>query len=383
MNSSYPESWEVVSLDSICRPKQWATINVGELTEDGFPVYGANGKIGYYSSYNHTQPTVLITCRGASCGAINISEPNSYVTGNAMALDDMNTSRVDLNYLARTLARRGYLRKAITGSAQPQITRETLRSVSVPLPPLAEQRRIAEVLDRVDALREKRRKSIAFLDELAQSIFVDMFGDGATEFGDWEMRPLASVAAAINDCPHSTPKWTDLGVVCLRTSNLAKGRWNWRETRYVAEESYVERSKRGEIVAGDIILSREGTVGVAAISDGTRMCMGQRLVQVRSNVELVTPEYLLHYLLSVLEPEKISKYMIGSTAQHLNVKDLRALRVPLPPIALQQDFARRISSVEGMRTDSVTHLNELDALFASIQSRAFRGELWQDELKDL
>ncbi|AUM73913.1 restriction endonuclease subunit S [Paracoccus jeotgali] len=127
-----------VPLHDLCRPKQWKTIKGTELTASGYPVYGANGKIGFYSTYNHENPTVLITCRGATCGTINICEPKSYVTGNAMALDDPDGSRIGLQFLAHALRVRG-VNDAITGTAQPQITRQSLTAVSIKVPDKSKQ----------------------------------------------------------------------------------------------------------------------------------------------------------------------------------------------------------------------------------------------------
>ncbi len=129
-----PKGWPVEPLTKICRPKQWPTISSKELTESGFPVYGANGQIGFYSSYNHEFPTVLITCRGATCGTINICPPKCYVTGNAMALDDLDYSKTSEYFLATYLHVRG-LKDTITGGAQPQITKTNLKNVTVFVPP--------------------------------------------------------------------------------------------------------------------------------------------------------------------------------------------------------------------------------------------------------
>ena len=82
---------EKIKLTDICNPKQWKTIPTSELLENGYPVYGANGIIGYYSEYNHKNPVITVTCRGATCGTINITVPKSYVTGNAMCFDDMRS----------------------------------------------------------------------------------------------------------------------------------------------------------------------------------------------------------------------------------------------------------------------------------------------------
>jgi type I restriction enzyme S subunit len=253
---------------------------------------------------------------------------------------------------------------------------EHLDDMKIPLPPLVEQQRIADILDRAEALRAKRRAALAQLDTLTQAIFLDLFGNPFSNSKNWPITRLMNVSLAINDCPHSTPFWTAHGAICLRTSNLNEGGWNWEDTRYVSEETFAQRSSRGFLETGDIILSREGTVGIAAIvPDGLRMCMGQRLVQVRAADDKLVPEFLLYYLLQILVQDRISQFMVGSTSQHLNVKELRNLPVPLPPLLLQREFARRIAAVEKLKAAHRASLVEMDALFASLQHRAFQGEL--------
>ena len=147
-------TWPMVKLNKICRPKQWKTISSSNLLEYGYPVYGANGKIGFYSEYTHESPALMITCRGATCGNVNISEPKSYINGNAMVLDDLDTSSVDLNYLYYFFKKRGF-NDVISGSAQPQITGQGLTKVEIPLPPLEEQKRIAAILDKADPVKTR------------------------------------------------------------------------------------------------------------------------------------------------------------------------------------------------------------------------------------
>lgn len=91
-----------VKLISICNPKQWKTIPTKELKTVGYPVYGANGIIGYYDDFNHRMPTVAVTCRGATCGAVNLTLPEAYITGNAMCLDNVDSS-VMVEYLFYTM----------------------------------------------------------------------------------------------------------------------------------------------------------------------------------------------------------------------------------------------------------------------------------------
>ena len=164
-----------VKLTSVCRPKQWKSIPISELSDVGYPVYGANGVIGYYDSYNHEQETVIITCRGATCGTVNLTHPRSYVTGNAMCLDNVKDS-VDIKYLFYSMQAYDFT-KVISGTAQPQITRVGLEKVEITLPSLDVQREIVSILDKINALIEQRRLQLKKLEELVKARFVEMFGD--------------------------------------------------------------------------------------------------------------------------------------------------------------------------------------------------------------
>ena len=149
-----PKEWSTPLLSELTTPKQWKTISTKALLSEGYTVYGANGKIGYFDQYTHEHPTIMITCRGATCGNLHISEPFSYINGNAMALDGQPTTLVGLKFLYFALKARG-LEDTISGSAQPQITGKGLSEVRLPLPALAEQKAIADKLDTLLAQVEK------------------------------------------------------------------------------------------------------------------------------------------------------------------------------------------------------------------------------------
>lgn len=269
---------------------------------------------------------------------------------------------------------RGNVRAAT--KSRERVNKDDLFGINIPLPPLAEQKRIARILDVAAAVQAQRRATLTHLDTLLQSTFLHLFGDPVTNPMRWKRISLQKVCERIIDCPHSTPKWQEEGVVCLRTSNLSVGGWNWSDTRYVSEEDYVARTQRSEIIAGDIILSREGTVGIAAIVEPEmRLCMGQRLVQLRPNRKLMTSEFLLRFLLYELDPARIEFIMSGSTSKHLNVKDLRNMEVAVPPLSLQEQFTTFFNRLKKEEQAMTGHNQYLDTLFQSLQQRAFRGEL--------
>jgi type I restriction enzyme, S subunit len=319
---------------------------------------------------------VLVAMYGANVGRVGILGIDA-TTNQAVCHIVPDKDKADSRYIFHALQGKltEFLSRSV-GGAQPNISQQIIRETKIFLPPIATQKKIAAILDQAEALRSLRRQSIEQLDALARSVFLEMFGDPVTNPKRWENSALKNLCDEIHDCPHSTPVWTDSGVICLRTSNLTKGGWNWSDTRFVSEETYHERSKRGYAKAGDIILSREGTIGIASIvTSAMKICMGQRLVQLRPSKFSLTSEYILRHLLYVLDPVRISNLMVGSTSQHLNVKELKDLSIPLPPLTLQQQFADRIQSIETLKTHHRQSLATMDKLFNSLQHRAFRGEL--------
>ena len=162
-------------LGEICCPKQWKTISTSELTETGYPVYGANGIIGKYKEYNHEKATILVTCRGATCGSVVISKPYSYVNGNAMALDNLDDD-ICIDYLYFYLIGRGFA-DVISGSAQPQIIRSTIEKIRIPLCNFEKQKQIASVFSTINGMKLKFELLIEKYDQLVKARFVEMFSN--------------------------------------------------------------------------------------------------------------------------------------------------------------------------------------------------------------
>jgi len=163
---------EQVSLGQLCNPKQWQTISTNQITKTGYPVYGANGQIGFYSSYNHKDPVLAITCRGATCGNLTLIPGFSYVTGNSMCLDNLRED-ISIQYLYHFLTWRG-LKDVICGSAQPQITRAPLQAVQVILPTNQRQNQVVQVLAAITIAHDRQMQVIAKLENLKKAVASDL-----------------------------------------------------------------------------------------------------------------------------------------------------------------------------------------------------------------
>jgi type I restriction enzyme S subunit len=356
-----------VSLFDICNPKQWKTISMDQLTEKGYPVYGANGKIGYYHSYTHEKPTLLITCRGATCGTLNISEPFSYVNGNAMALDDLSCE-VDLHYLFYYLLNRN-LNDVVSGSAQPQITRTGLGKVKIFLPPLPIQKKIAAVLEKADELRRKREDQIKRLDDLLQATFLDMFGDPNPK--GWDKKPVKFFADCIvpgRDKPKSfsghipwvttdmLPKlgFIDIGRNCKGLS--------------LAEISEVNAKI---IPKNSVIMTCVGQLGLLAINKEP-VVVNQQLHTFQCKREVV-PEFLM-YALS-FETAYMNRMASSTTVPYMNKTICNSIPVIAPPKDKQERFKRFLGKILGQKEKKAKGHSEYENLFNSLMQRAFKGEL--------
>lgn len=361
-------------LDHKRRPVKESERNPGP-----YPYYGANSQQGWIDRYIFDEPLILMAEDGGHFdnprrGIAYAIQGKTWVNNHAHVLRPIH-SKIDAQYLLNVL--KNYdIRPFVSGTTRGKLTKAQAERIEIPLPPLDEQRRIAAILDKADALSRKRKRALDLLDGLTQSIFLEVFGDPTANNLNFNLKNLEDIVGAVVDCPHSTPTWTEAGKIALRTSNLTAGDWNWSDTRYVTEAEYHARSARAYVRPGDIVLSREGTVGVAAIvQPGMEVCLGQRLVQINMQNASVESEYLLAYLLHKLAPKRISRIMVGATSTHLNLKELRKMQVPVPPLDLQENYGKRVARIGELKQRVRESSCATALLYRSLQHRAFTGQL--------
>ncbi|WOX05963.1 restriction endonuclease subunit S [Microbulbifer pacificus] len=365
----------IVKLNEICRPKQWKTIAASALLEDGYPVYGANGKIGFFSEFTHESPTLMITCRGATCGNVHISEPKSYINGNAMALDDLDLSRVDIKYLYYFFKKRGF-NDVISGSAQPQITGQGLTKVTVPLPPLKEQQRIAAILDKADAIRRKRQQAIALADEFLRAVFLDMFGDPVTNPKGWRKKQCSEISRQITVGLVIKPAsyYVEHGIPAIRSLNIKSSGIDKNNFVFFSKEDNEQRLAKSRVFAGDIVIVRSGQPGKAAVVpqdlDGVNAI---DVLILRPDGSFIDPDYFAYFLNSGAGKRLVMAEGRGQIQQHLNVGSLNQAAVPVPPLDLQRRFVSVLKNIRRMFT--IRNESDDTDLTSAISQRAFSGQL--------
>ena len=338
-----------VLLGDICKPKQWKTISTSMLTEEGYSVYGANGVIGKYSEYNHKEETLLVTCRGATCGRLNICEPYSYVNGNAMALDDLDES-VDIRYLYYVLKERGF-KDVISGSAQPQIIRSTLEKIPILIGTKTEQKEIVRKLALIDKCIKGRKSELRQLDGLIKSRFVEMFGEPENNNKAWPVKSLDKLCTVGSSKRVYQSEQSAEGVPFWRISDLVNkiDTGTVDSTLFISEIKYTELKQAGLVpVTGDILVTSRGTLGRCyIIQDEDRFYFQDGMISWLSNYsEEITPLYLQYLFTMSGFRKQIDNMQAGSTVAYLSIVMLKKLQVMVPDKALQDQFATFVAQTD-------------------------------------
>ena len=248
--------------------------------------------------------------------------------------------------------------------------------LQIPLPPVNEQRRIAEIQDKADALRAKRRAALAQLDTLTQSIFLDMFGDPVRK-PKWPIQPLGTVLTSLRYGPRFyNEAYAEDGVRIVRISDLTEGgSLDFDSMPRLAVSP--QELKKSALKAGDVIFARSGaTVGkTAVVRASDPPCIAGAYFIVMRFGERIEPVFARSVLSSPSVREIIAKRSRQAAQQNFSGPGLRELLMPVPPLSVQREYAGKLDAIDRLSGALQVGQKKLGALFASLQYRAFRGEL--------
>lgn len=254
------------------------------------------------------------------------------------------------------------------------VTRRVVEDLEIPLPSLAEQRRIADVLARAEVLRAKRRAALAQLDRLAKSIFLNLFGDPATNPMGWEVNPFGVEIGSVRYGTGSPPTYIEEGVPFIRATNVKEGTISSKDLKRISPQD-ARRLEKCKVRFGNLIVVRSGVnTGDCAMVpreyDGA--CAAFDLIVELSPSNAVFYNFLIN---SAYGKQHLAPLTRRAAQPHLNAAQLQALAFIAPPLPLREEFVCRVAAMEKLKTVYRASLADLDALFATLQYRALRGEL--------
>ena len=276
------------------------------------------------------------------------------------------------HYLSSPLCRRE-IDEFENGAAQPNLSAKDLKSFKIPLPPLKEQKKIAEILDAADSLRQKDKQLVEHYDRLSQSLFLDMFGDPVTNPKNWEKVDFASIGTLergkSKHRPRNDPALLGGEYPLIQTGDVANS--NGYLTTYKSTYSELGLKQSKIWLAGTLCITIAANIAKTGILTFDA-CFPDSVVGFinndKSNIEYV--KFWMGFLQKTLEDSAPM-----AAQKNINLKILRELEVPLPPIDLQNLFGERLIKIEKQKTLAQQALKKSEDLFNSLLQQAFKGEL--------
>ena len=373
-NNTYPikKLGEVVIfLDSKRKP-----VKESERVTGIYPYYGANGLQGWINDYIFDDELILLAEDGGHFnnpdrGVAYKITGKTWVNNHAHVIKPLEDLNID--YLCRVLENYD-LRTWITGTTRAKLTKGGASEILIPLPPLTEQKRIAQILDKADELRQKRQQSIEKLDELLQATFIDMFGDPVTNPKGWDLVKLSTIAEYFNGLTYKPENVVNNGTIVLRSSNIQNSGLDFndivRVNAKIKDKIFVKDN--------DILMcSRNGSaklVGKVALIKNLNepMTFGAFMMIIRSNEKYAN--YLLNYFKTLAFRRQISTGAT-TTINQITGAMLDRISLPLPNDMALNQFTEIAKSIETQKQRLEKQLTAQENLFKSLQQRAFNGEL--------
>ena len=337
-----------------------------------YPIYGAAGYIGNVDFYHQDQPYVAVIKDGAGIGRTSLYPAKSSVIGTMQyLLPKENVLPEYLCYVVKYMR----LEKYFTGATIPHIYFKDYKKEEFNLDTLDRQKEIVNILGRIECVISSRQQELQKLDELIKARFVEMFGDPVANDMGWNTLPLEKACKSIVDCPHSTPSYTneDTGFMCIRTSIVKKNKILWDDIEYIPEDEFVKRIQRKKPEVGDIVYTREGAIlGIAAIIDrDCNVALGQRSMLLSPDIDKCTSAFVCVAMNSDSFLDNVLKGVSGSASPHINVGDIKAFRMIMPPVELQKQFSDFVNQFYKSKVAVQKALDETQLLFDSLMQEYF------------
>lgn len=327
----------------------------------------------------------LLVCEGGEpgrCAVVPEDLPGIYFQKALMRVRPRD-HRLDTRFLQRFMehtARRGTFMRDGNQATIAHFPAVKLNALEVPIPSPREQRRIADILDKADAIRRKRKQAIALTEELLRSAFLDMFGDPVTNPNGWEIRELNDFIASERPITYGILKPgpdTPGGVPYVRVVDIRGGEVSSRSIRRTSPQIDHEY-RRSRLKAGDLLMSIRGHVGRLAVVPED--LDGANITQDTARIAPVglDPSYLMHLLETPATQFWMSQHVRGVAVQGINIGDVRRIPVPVPPKDRQAKFATLVRNVIRLRVSARDACVSSEALLGSLTQKVFAGGIQQE-----
>ncbi|WP_461101620.1 restriction endonuclease subunit S [Spirosoma koreense] len=377
------------------------TVTLGEIVKVSPESYKPDGKLQYYVGLEHIEKdTGRISALAKE--ELNNAIKNKFYAGeilygklrpylNKVTLAERNgvcstdilvlrpSQAVHAQYLLHYMLSDKFVEDMsanVAGANLPRVSTNYILNYPIPLPPLPEQRRIAALLDKADALRQKDRQLLAHYDKLAQSVFLDLFGD----FSSFPKKTVADIASKKKYSLSSGPfgssltseHYTKEGIIVLRGMNVTKGNLILKDVKYVSERKAASL-ERSAVFPDDLVVIAVGNSGFSCRipHDAPQMIMSQNFNKVTPDKNIINPLYFEYCFNSNHVQKQLQKEITDTVRTFLSLTKIKEVNIPVPPLPLQTHFANVIEQIERQKAVVRQQMAASEALFGRLLQESF------------
>ena len=339
--------------------------------EDATPQFYPNSEIDSFKDFLLQKNDLLISLTG-NVGRVALLDEKFLpaALNQRVACLRPKSTAVSTKFLFYALSSERFIQDcedSARGVAQKNMSTEWLKKYFINLPDAGTQLYWIKTLDVVTELIKKRKLQLRYLDQLASSRFIEMFGDST-----YQERNISEVCKIVTDGTHQSPKFTDSGIPFLFVSNIVDNAITYETSKFISVQTYNELTKRTPIEIGDILLTIVGSYGNPAVVKSDKpFCFQRHLAYMKLKTDIIHPEYLHAAFLSANVKEQIERKVKGIAQKTLNLSELKSIHLPLPPLELQNEFAAFVEQLDKSKVTIRKSIEKLETTYRALLQEYF------------
>lgn len=365
----------MAKLGEVCLLKAGKFVSANDISPEYnkglYPCFGGNGIRGYVADYTHDGEFPLIGRQGALCGNVNLASGKFHATEHAVVVQPKIEMNVHWLYYALNAMNLG---QYATGAAQPGLAVSKLETLSIEIPNISEQNKIAQTLYKVEQLVNFRKQQLAKLDELVKARFVEMFGEPSSNPMGWLQTTVGAECYYIKDGPHKslTDAGMENGYPFISVRNIVNGYIDFSTAKYISEADYKDAIKKCCPEKGDILYSKGGTTGIAKLVDiDIKFANWVHLAVLKFNHNEFNGSFfekMLNCDYCYKQSQMLTK---GIANRDLVLSAMAQIKIYKPPILLQNQFAAFVERVDQQKQTVQQSLEKLELMKKALMQEYF------------
>ncbi|PQJ42873.1 hypothetical protein BTO00_12610 [Vibrio campbellii] len=374
-------NWPLVALKDIATLKRGYDLPTKNRVEGDVPIYAANGINGSHNEVKIKGPGV-ITGRSGTIGKVHFTEQDYWPLNTSLYVTDFHGNNPKwVFYMLRAFQ----LERFVEGAGVPTLNRNLVHDELIPLPPPEEQKRIAAILDKADAIRQKRKQAIELANEFLRSVFLDMFGDPVTNPKGWEVKNIVDLAAkekhAIKRGPFGGALkkdiFVDSGYLVYEQYHALNNDFEF--ARYFIDESKYQELEAFKVSSGDIIISCSGVnLGrLAIVPEGSsKGIINQALLKVKlDESKMLNDMFVAIFTHPNFKNEFFGDHRGSGVPNFPPMSTFKEFGFIVPPLDEQKRYLKVVDKVRELKRKIVNSVSSADEQFNSLSQKAFSGQL--------